>query len=100
IVVGNGPNIFLYDEYLSSFAYAMDVSKYNKNYEGYNYQKSILLSLIEKTKKEIVVDPVGFLALLNRGELKEITIESHDKPIQWILDYNSPVRFKTWPKEL
>lgn len=95
-VVGNGANIFLYDEYLSELAYAMDISKYDHDRASFEYQKSILLSLIEKTKKEIVRDPIGLLPILNSGNLKEVAIENHDTPVVTILDYNAPIRFKIW----
>ena len=93
VVIGRGPNIFLYDEYLSAAAFMMDVSKLERNFEAYTYQKNFLMTLLKKSKEEISYDPIGFIAALDRGELKEVGIENQDKPVGSILDYNSPVRF-------
>ncbi len=93
VVIGRGPNIFLYDEVLSAAAFMMDVSKLEKNFEAYTYQKNFLMERLKKSKEEIAYDPIGFVAALERGELKEVGIENQDKPVSSILDYNAPVRF-------
>ncbi|MBC7540339.1 MAG: hypothetical protein H7281_16065 [Bacteriovorax sp.] len=95
-VVGNGKEIFLYDEYTSSIVYAMEIAKLNKNREWFDYQKSVLGKLLERTKKQIVFDPIDFKSQLDFGKLKTLEVDFHNDDFNEVLDYNSPVTFKVW----
>jgi hypothetical protein len=95
-VVGNGKEIFLYDEYVSSIVYAMEIAKFNKNREWFEYEKSVLGKLLEKTKRQIVVDPINFKSQLDFGKLKTLEVDFHNDNFNSVLDYNSPVSFKVW----
>lgn len=92
-VVGNGKEVYLYDEYMSSIIYAMEIAKYNKNPEWFEYQKSVLKKLLEKSKAQIVVDPIGFKSQLDFGNLKNVEVDLHSADLNTALDYNSPTPF-------
>jgi hypothetical protein len=95
-VMGNGKEIFLYDEYISSITYAMEIAKYNKDPEWFEYQKKILVRLLNLTKTQIIKDPINFKTHLEIGNLKNLEVDYHSQDFNNILDYNSPVTFKTW----
>ena len=92
-VIGQGPNIYLYDEYMSILPYAMEISKFLKDRELFDFQKKLLVDFVSKSKSEVVSDP----KLRLRFDSKDNWLPSAQDPSVFslapTLDYEQPSLF-------
>lgn len=92
-VIGQGPDIYLYDEYMSILPYAMEVSKFLRDKTLFDFQKNILLNFVDKSKSEVVLDPAHRLKLDNQNYWLSSPQDPSILSIAPTLDYEHPSLF-------
>lgn len=93
-VVGNGMNIFLFHEVLSTMILGLEIDKIDKNFKQFSYRKKLFLNYYKKSKEEILWDGRNYKnSKLFNTYYFEGTYLKGLKEYQ-SLDYNTPIQIK------
>jgi hypothetical protein len=97
-VIGRGANIFLYEEFVSTYSYALDIAKINSDYKEHQFIKNKVNNYLKACEKEIINDEINFLVLLGKKNFKPLTIQDEKgvSDINNTLDFTKPVRFSNY----
>jgi hypothetical protein len=93
IVMGNGPNIFTFDNVLYDSVAMLDTDKYRKDKKEFEKKKSHFLNFVQKAKNEILIDNIGFIEKIENGQIPGIERTGIDYDSK-ILDFNAPSKIK------
>lgn len=93
IVVGNGSNVFTYDNMTIDLLLSLELDKYYGFKDDFEFKKKWYVNYLNHVKNEVIEDKINFLNTLNSGKLPKVgLLDLDDESI--VLDYSKPHRFK------